>query len=367
MSFESKIRVIAERIQQLGDTVQTEEATKHAFVLPFLNALGYDVFDPTQVVPEYVADIGTKRGEKIDYMIMIGGAPMIMIECKALDANLNDAHNSQLFRYFAATKTRIAILTNGSRYDFYSDLDAPNVMDARPFLQLDLANLRDRAIAALEKLSREAFDLDAVLDSAASMKRTSAVKQILEEEMDDPSDDFVRMLAGRIYDGRLTKTAIEALADPIRSALKSFVQDQVNKRLRTMLAAPTEQTGPAEQNDENTDTAADDDGIVTTAEEIEGYYAVKSCVRSTIDARRVTMRDGKSYCAILLDNNNRRTICRLWFNGRRKYLGLLDTARKETRHEVSHVDDIFDYATSLQTRVRFLTGDAEAQAGATDA
>ncbi len=352
MSLATKLRSIAERIEQLGDTVGTEEATKHAFVLPFLAALGHDVFDPTQVVPEYVADIGTKRGEKIDYMVMINGQPTIMIECKPLGATLTDAHNTQLFRYFASTPTRIAAITDGDRYDFYSDLDSPNVMDSRPFLRMAMTSLTERSLSTLEKLSRPNFDLDSVLVTAAYLKRTNAVKSVLADEMESPSDEFVRLLAGKIYDGRLTKAALEELQDPIRAALKSFIQDQVNQRLRNALmpvnSEPVASPEPTDQEE--------DSDIVTTAEEIEGFYAVKSCVRETIDPRRVTLRDSKSYCAILIDDNNRKSLCRLWFNGSRKYLGIFDASKKETRFEVSDVDDIFRYAEELRARVRLLDG-----------
>ena len=113
MSFEGKINALAEKVPTLIDHLETEEATKNALVMPFINALGYDIFNPKEVVPEFIADVGTKKGEKVDYAIMKDGEVIILIECKAAKSDLCDANISQLYRYFAVTKSRIAILTNG--------------------------------------------------------------------------------------------------------------------------------------------------------------------------------------------------------------------------------------------------------------
>ncbi len=73
MDFIDHIRDLSARIQKQANGIQTEEATKNAFIMPFIGALGYNVFDPTKVTPELVADVGTKKGEKVDYAILING------------------------------------------------------------------------------------------------------------------------------------------------------------------------------------------------------------------------------------------------------------------------------------------------------
>jgi hypothetical protein len=137
MELQVQLRQLAEKIQQLKDRIETEESTKPAFVLPFINALGYDTFNPLEVVPEYVADLGIKKGEKVDYAIMQEGEPILIIECKHWKEKLS-VHGSQLFRYFHVSKTRFALLTNGIHYQFFTDLDEKNKMDERPFLEFDI-------------------------------------------------------------------------------------------------------------------------------------------------------------------------------------------------------------------------------------
>jgi len=154
MELLDKLNSMAAKIRQQGAAIQTEEATKNAFVMPFIHSvLGYDVFDPTEVIPEYVCDVGTKKGEKIDYAILKGGDVQILVECKKIGEALNLNHAGQLFRYFHVTNARIAILTNGQVYKFFTDLDAPNKMDEKPFLELDLLDIDAHVVPELVKLT----------------------------------------------------------------------------------------------------------------------------------------------------------------------------------------------------------------------
>ncbi|MFT6205197.1 MAG: hypothetical protein ACJA1O_002813, partial [Spirosomataceae bacterium] len=142
MDIHSKLRELAEKVSTLKDRIETEESTKHAFVLPFINILGYDTFNPIEVVPEFTADLGLKKGEKVDYAIFQDDKPILIIECKNWKENLN-VHNSQLFRYFHVTQTRFALLTNGIDYRFYTDLEHPNKMDEKPFLEFNILSLKE--------------------------------------------------------------------------------------------------------------------------------------------------------------------------------------------------------------------------------
>ena len=142
MEFAERLAALALKVKNQREAIQTEEATKNAFIMPFISTiLGYDVFNPLEVVPEFTADVGVKKGEKIDYAIMRDGEVQILIECKKSTEALRIEHASQLYRYFAVTNARIAVLTNGESYHFYTDLDAPNRMDDKPFLVLDLSDI----------------------------------------------------------------------------------------------------------------------------------------------------------------------------------------------------------------------------------
>ena len=349
MDLIDRIKDLASRIPNQIEHIQTEEATKNAFIMPFISALGYDVFNPTEVIPEFTSDIGTKKGEKVDYAIKKDDDIIILIECKWSGADLHQDQASQLYRYFSTTEARFAILTNGITYEFYSDIDEPNKMDSRPFFTFNILGFQDHQINELKKFTKSAFSLDDILTTASTLKYTGAIKKILEEELSNPSEPFVRFFASKIFDGRLTKPVIEQFTRIVKEARKQFINEKINERLKSALSAndsSKEEVSP-EEIDESSE---DSNGIITTEEEIESYNIIKAILRETTDVKRVAMRDTKSYCGILLDDNNRKPICRFHFNYSQKYLGIL-SQKKEERVSIECVDDIFKYAEQIKATV----------------
>ena len=360
MELEDTLAALAEKAEQYKDQIQTEEATKNAIIMPFISrVLGYDVFDPSEVVPEYVCDVGTKKGEKIDYAILRGGQVQILLEAKAVGSPLTLANAGQLVRYFHVSSARIAILTNGQYWDFYTDLDKPNIMDEKPFLHLDLLDIDPYVLPELAKLTKQSFDLDSVLLAAEELKYVSTFKRQIASEFAAPSDDFVRLLATRCYDGALTAKMREFFAGITRKATAQFVSDRVNERLASALrgsgpispSVDVSSSGAPEGTSEPTGSA-DGDGIETTISELEGFNIVRAIVVSEVALDRIASRDTKSYFGVLLDDNNRKPICRLHFNRTKKYLGLFDEAKNETRHELDRVEDIYKHAAYLRETVR---------------
>lgn len=210
MEFAEKLNSLSVKVRQQSASIQTEEATKNALIMPFIHAvLGYDVFDPSEVIPEYVCDIGTKKGEKIDYAILKDGDIQILIECKKLGEQLSLNHASQLFRYFHVTNARIAILTNGRVYKFFTDLDAPNKMDERPFLELDLLDIDEHVVPELLKLTKTAFDVESIVNAAGELKYVSQIKKLLTRLLTNPDEDFIRFVASRVYEGVVTQKVRE--------------------------------------------------------------------------------------------------------------------------------------------------------------
>jgi len=234
MDFADRLRELVVRLPSQLEHLQTEEATKNALVMPFIAALGYDVFNPLEVVPEYTADVGIKKGEKVDYVIMRDGRPSILVECKTAGTNLDQAHASQLYRYFSVTDARFGVLTDGVEYRFFSDLESPNKMDERPFFEASLTQLADRQIAELKKFTKDAFDLDNILSTASDLKYTKGIKRALAEEWVNPSEDFVRLFAGKVYSGRMTKSAREQFSLITKRAFQEFVSDRVSERLKSL-------------------------------------------------------------------------------------------------------------------------------------
>lgn len=358
MEFSERLEALATKVKNQAEAVGTEEATKNAFVMPFISTiLGYDVFDPMEVVPEFTADVGTKRGEKIDYAIVKDSEVQILIECKNTAGALKLEHASQLFRYFATTNARLAVLTNGMVWQFYTDLDAPNRMDAKPFLVLDLLDIDETLIPEIQKLSKESFDLDSIINAAEELKYVSAIRREIALQFREPSDDWVRFFTSRVYEGSFTAKVREQFRDLVAKASRQFLTEQVNDRLKTALGAGATPTEGADSNDTvSSEEIAEKDidrdtEIETTLEELEGYQIVKAIACSEVKPQRISHRDQKSYFGVLLDDNNRKPIARLHFNTRQKYLGLLDESKSETRHPIESLDEIYVHADSIREAV----------------
>ena len=367
MEIVEKLNALSTKLQSIQATIQTEEATKNALVMPFIQSvLGYDVFDPHEVVPEFTCDVGTKKGEKIDYAILKNDEVQILIECKKLGETLNVNHASQLFRYFHVTTARISILTNGRHYKFFTDLDAVNKMDEKPFLELDLLDLDEHVIPELAKLTKTAFDLESIINSAEELKYISQIKKQLANEFTLPSEALVKLICARVYDGIVTQKVREQFTALTRKAMVQFLNDQINDRLKNALhgtspallapaAAHMQAQAPTLAPSEASDDAGDDHAVETTVEELEGFHIVRAIVRKVIDVKRVHYRDTQSYFGILVDDNNRRPICRLHFNRSQKYIGLMDEHRVEKRHPINGLDDIHAFTTALRNAAKQYT------------
>jgi hypothetical protein len=339
------LKQISESIDKQKDNVLTEEATKNALIMPFINALGYNVFDPSEVVPEFNAHFGTKKDAKVDYAIIIDDKPVILFECKPCNANLDINHESQLFQYFSATESKFGILTNGIDYLFFTDIEEPNKMDSKPFFEFNMQDIRPDIVKELKKFTKTAFDLDEILYSASELKYTREIKKILAKELESPSEDFVKFFAKQVYTGILTPNVKEKFEGITKIALNQFIKDKVNSRLKTALDVSDDKETIKETEEPITSSK---NKILTTEEEWEGFYIVRAILSEIIDVDRVAIRDKISYCGILLDDNNRKPICRLHFNSSQKYLGLFDKNKKEEKIPIDSVKDIYTHSTKLK-------------------
>lgn len=315
MDFAERLSALATKVAHQKAALETEEATKNAFVMPFISTiLGYDVFNPSEVVPEFTADVGVKKGEK---------------------------------------------------YHFYTDLDAPNRMDAKPFLVLDLLDIDTTLLPELLKLSKTEFDLDSIISAAGELKYVGQIKRAIAAEFKDPSDDWIRFFTNRVYEGAFTQKVREQFTPLVGKASQQFLNEQVNNRLATALGAgstppplPPEGDSVGEiksQEEAVRDLEESQEEIITTAEELSAFNIVRAIVCNQVDMSRVSYRDAKSYCAILLDNNNRKTIARLHFNRSQKYIGILDENKIETRHPLDALEQIYTLSDQLRATVERLS------------
>lgn len=353
MDIKDQLKNLADRIDRLKDQIYTEEATKNAFIMPFIQILGYDVFNPLEVVPEYVSDVGIKKGEKVDYAILKDSHPIILMECKHWSENL-DVHSSQLLRYFHTSKAKFGILCNGIQYRFFTDLEAPNKMDEKPFLEINLLDFKENQIEELKKFHKSYFNIDSIVSTASELKYTNEIKSLLLSEMSNPSEGFVRLLTKQIYSGIITAKVLDQFTSLTKRSFSQLLNDLITQRLKSALKKETE---PVDKEDikpvEEEEKAVKENKIVTTTEEIESFFIVKSILRTRITSDRIYYRDAQSYFSIILDDSNRKPVCRLYLEGKKKFIGTFDEEKKETKHEIVKIDEIYSYADSLTRIVDF--------------
>lgn len=372
MDFVDEVRTrsgrFAGRVKHWESETPTEEATKTSLILPFIQMLGYDIFDPAEVVPEFTADIGIKRGEKVDYAIMQRGKPAILIECKKYGSNLAEDAVSQLVRYFGVTNAHFGILTDGISYRFFSDLDQPNVMDPKPFFEFNMLSCSDKAVEELKRFTKEEFNVDETLEAAAVLKYIEGMKQALVRQLSTPDEEFSRWLTKQVYSKLLTQAARERFSHLVRQAFREFIDDRINATLKSALARDTIIDEPTPEVVAPEDTAQPVAlEVTTTEEEVQGYELVKAIVSDVVDLDRVFFRDTKSYSMVLLDNNNRKPILRLYFNSlSNKQIGLPGEGRDSygrreiPAYSIESVEEITGYANQIRDVViRYLKEDGD--------
>lgn len=348
MEFIESLKQFSERVTMLKDTISTEESTKMSLVVPLFQLLGYDVFNPSEFCPEYIADVGIKKGEKVDYAILEDGQPTILIECKSCSEQL-DKHSSQLFRYFGTSSAKFGILTNGIIYRFYTDLEESNKMDLVPFLEINMLQLKDSSINELKKFCKDNFDKDKIFSTAEELKYSSLIKGVLLKEFESPSDDFVRFILTDIYDGQKNQRVIEKFAPVVKRAFSALVNEIVNSKISSALSVDSEED--AEEN-VNVEEEIPVSKIVTTEEEIEGFYIIRGLLAGVVPVEDIVYRDTESYFGILYTNNNRKPICRLNLDTKNKQLLIPDENKKFERIYIQSLNDIYQYRDRLTEAVK---------------
>lgn len=351
MDFMDALTALASKCRNQGKNLQTEEATKNALIMPFIHLLGYDVFNPQEVVPEFTADIGEKKGERVDYAIMRDNQPIILFECKPYGSPLECTQCTQLQRYFHGTSARVAILTDGNRYRFFSDLESPNLMDNKPYMDFVLEGMDEALVPEIRKLCKDKFDVDEALSAASELKYTREFKSVLARQITEPDEDFVKFFIGKVYEGKITQSVKERFAPILTRAIEQFINEQINARLKNALAAapkPTPDAPGAQDDAEPEGKDGGKSGIVTTEEEWQAYYLIKSMLLGVVASERIIIRDALKYCAILLDDNNRKPLCRLHFNGKQKYVGLFHDGRKDEKQPIETLDEMLQFAEAVR-------------------
>jgi hypothetical protein len=345
MDFKDQILQFAARVEKLFPQIHTEEATKNALIMPFIQLLGYDVFNPFEVNPEFIADIGIKKGEKVDYAIMNDGKAILLIECKHYIQDL-DPHNSQLFRYFHTTDAKFGLLTNGVNYRFYTDLASPNKMDDKPFFEFKITDIKDNEITELRKFHKSYFNVENITNTASELKYLNQIKQSLGQEFNEPSDEFVKYFTKKVYPGTVTQKVLEQFKIIVKKAAALYISDILNERFKTALEVEHKKEEPLTSAVEMNNTEGEEH-IEPTKDETVACLIIKSILSEKVDAKRVDLRTSHSYCAIFLDDNNRKPLCRLYFTEKKKSIGIVDKKKSFIKADIVDLNEIYHFKSQL--------------------
>lgn len=358
MDFIDQLRQFSKRVETVKSTIQTEEATKTAIIMPFFAMLGYDVFNPQEFVPEYTADVGIKKGEKVDYAIIRDGVPVMLIECKSISENL-ERHDSQLFRYFGTSEAKFAILTNGVIYKFYTDLDNSNKMDSDPFLTVNILDVRDNQVQELKKFCKSEFDIDSIFSAASELKYVHEFKSVFAEQLANPSDDFTKLFLQGCYSAPKTQAVLDKFRPILKKALNDYISETMNDKIKAALggsggssvsAAPEKapvDTAAASDNDASKQDTPAQPRIVTTEEELEAYFIIKNLLKDVVDINDITYKDTESYINILYKANTRKWICRLRLKEDQKILFIPDADKNIEKHSLADIYELQQYSDAL--------------------
>lgn len=350
MDFADRIHAHAKRVAELKEHSRTEEATKTSLIMPFLYMLGYDAFDPRVVVPEFKAHVGTKKGERVDYAIRRDGDVIILVEAKAVGDCLDSGRAAQLHRYFhGLPSAKIAILTDGVVYKFFTNLEKPNIMDDRPFMVFDFLNIEEALVPELMKLCNDCFNVEKARSAAQDLKYLGQMKEVIAKELKDPSDELARLLAKKIYNRPVTAGLLELFRGHVKTAFDQNINDIVATRLQSAVQAEALRGKAYEDAQAASPFGEKEREAAATIEEVEGFHIVRAILREVIDVERLVRRDTQNYLGILLDDNNRKPICRMRFNTPYgKFLETFNVEKKGTRHRIENLNDIFKYVDELK-------------------
>lgn len=350
MDIKEKLYTLAERAEKIIEQIKTEEGTKQSLILPFFQILGYDVFNPLEFCPEFDADYGIKKGEKVDYAILIDNEPVILIEAKACNDNL-DKHGAQLFRYFNSSKAKFGVLTNGIKYRFFTDLDETNKMDKKPFFEVDLLNLNDTQISYLKNFEKDSLDVTSILSTAEELKYSNLIKDFLKQQLVSPSEDFANYVLSHIYEGRKTATVVEKFLPIIKRAYTQLINETLSTKFAETLKSDSSKNDSSSIPEETpTNIDSNINKIVTTPNELEAFAIIKSILRTTIDPNDITYKDTETYFGVLYKNNTRKWICRLYL-GTKKSIVIPTTDKGQERFYLETLNDIYSYEEQLKNIV----------------
>ena len=349
MDFIDALRNFSSRAAKVKDALVNEDAAKTALVLPFFQMLGYDIFNPTEFVPEFTADVGIKKGEKVDYAIVIDGSPVILIECKQVGDELGK-HATQLFRYFTTTPAKFGILTDGIVYKFYTDLSEQNKMDLEPFLVFNVLDIPEHSVPELKRFTRKSLNIESAYIAATELKYTNKIKELLQKLRVEPMDSFVKYVMGEIYVGKQTAKAVDNFRDIVKRGFNQYISENIKDTLKNAMKSQDTPEGemPITKEEPAPEVEVDAASMPLSQEELEAFSIVKSILREGWDISRLSCKNASNYVSVIIDGSIGKRICRFWFKGKKKSITIMGENRTPIRFEVGNLDDIYNHATAIK-------------------
>lgn len=347
MDLIDKINALSLRCKSHGKNLTNEEQTKMTLILPFIQMLGYDVFNPLEVVSEYNASMGVKKDARVDYALLKDGEPVILLECKAYGSILDVQKCSQLMQYFHATPAHVGILTDGNIYQLYSDLVETHKMDDKPYVEFCLEDFKEAYVPAIKKLMKESFDLPELQDEALNFMYSRQFKTFFAAQFEEPEDDFIKFFIRKVYDGMITKKQLEKFTPILKRSMASWLNDELNNRLTKAM----QKDNPAENQKEP------DNGIVTTESETQAHLIVRAILSADMPPEDITMDDCKGFCNILYKDNRKTPIMRLYSKDETVTVAsTYDEEGREVKNKITSLNDIYAFTDQLKATVKRYMG-----------
>ena len=341
MDFESRLTEHIDKLNIKKGACTNEETTKTALILPFFTLLGYDTTDPAEVMAESVSAPGGNKDQRVDYCLYSGGKAIIIVEAKPYKANL-EKYSTQLANYYTCSDAKIAIITDGVKYRFYTDSVKQNIMDMVPFFDIDLTCLTQQQIDQLAGFQKEGFD-------AESITSFSAFYDFFAEQLKHPSDDLVRLFLTGCHVNTPKQTA--TLCDKYRPLVQKAMEACLNRIMKKSNAIAIKQF----QDDGNstavpTAPPKQASSIVTTQEELDAFAIAQEMLSEIVPASDIGYKDRQRYMGVFYQNNISKWICRFEFKNKTKVLILprqTDPALEDRSRKLNAIEEIRQYRDDL--------------------
>jgi len=323
-NFIQRLKSHIEHVKKVGEHCTTEETTKQALILPLLDILGFNPYDPTKVLAEFAADFpGVKATERVDYALYCNGQPVMFIEAKPFVANLTN-HAPQLSRYFnSSLGVTIGAITNGREWRFFTDLINTNVMDEKPFLTIDFTKANPEDLTQLAEFKHDNFHAEKLRFFAEENQYIQQFKAVIKKSINEVDIDFVRYVAQQASIQRQLNTQfLESIQPFVKQAVQQAISDTVVKGLSSptvITAQPVEQKivepKAKEIIEEKPDFIVnpDNEKIITTKDEQE----LLRIVNELLPGVALEGRDTESYYSVLFQGKTNRWLFRYDVNRKR--------------------------------------------------